>query len=221
MAVQPVCEEAAAWVDVIQVDFENAYTQALGHLLQLGHKNIVYCGVLENPNASDDQKNQGWVSAVKKLKLTETHTIGWNIGRQSEDGAASVGNEGVTDDFIYQTASHDAMMAFAQHLENSPEKITALVCASDEVALAFQSYLQSRGKKLPQDLSIIGYDGISLGARFYPALTTIAPDYDKMAEVAVKRLIHHMSHKEGDAPSPSQVITVEPRLVIRSSTQKV
>jgi DNA-binding LacI/PurR family transcriptional regulator len=216
VAVQPVSSAAAARVDVIHVDFKSAYLQALEHLTQLGHRNIAYLGVMDNPPPSDRCKNKGWLGAAKHYRLSTDYVIPWEITKRR--APASRNGSGERSDFIYQPESQQAMTEVVKQLTKFPERVTALVCASDEVAIGLQSYLQSQSWHLPRDLSIVGYDGISLGEYVYPSLTTIAPDYSRMAEVAVQRLLELIAHRPGEAAPHHEEFLVEPELILRGST---
>ncbi len=218
VSVQPVFPEAAKWVDVIQVDFDNAYQQVCQHLIQLGHRNIAFLNTNISDNAfpSDVCKLQGWKKAARFHNIAPENQILWKM-RPSPDPKLE-GGPAHPKDFIFQPETQQSLIDVVKQLEALPQRITALVCFSDEIAIGLQSYLQSQGWKLPRDLSIIGYDGISMGGYVYPALTTIEPDYDRMAAAAVCRLLELIeSPNKGIGHEPQQ-ICIEPKLLVRAST---
>jgi DNA-binding LacI/PurR family transcriptional regulator len=227
VAVQPVSTEAAAHVDVVQVDCKNAYQQTIKYLTAIGHRNIAYLGVLENCFPSDSSKLAGWIDAMESHRLSAKHRIPWPIEKpHAERPHTDVENESEIavfqaesdSDFIYEPTSRQAVAEVVKKLTSFPNRITALVCASDEVALVLQSYLQAIGWSLPRDLSIIGYDGISLGAHVYPSLTTIAPNYDRMAQHAVNQLLYRIEDESRKGDERPQEVFIEPHLLIRESS---
>jgi len=216
VALQPVSAAAAKWVDVIQVDFKDAYLQAGKYLTQLGHRHIAYLGGLNKLNPSEAHKSKGWVAAAKQLGISSEYRIPW-IANKPYSGPSPI--DSGSSDYLYQPESRQALKEVVSRLSAFPERITALVCSSDEVAIGFQSYLQSQGWKLPDDLSIIGYDGISMGEYVYPSLTTIAPDYTRMAEAAVEHLLKLIS-PDSEPPRTKRQQSIAPHLIVRGSTAK-
>ncbi|MEO6906292.1 MAG: LacI family DNA-binding transcriptional regulator [Abditibacteriaceae bacterium] len=214
VALQPVSATAAKWVDVVQVNYNDAYLQVYKHLTSLGHRHIAYLGPSGHMIPSDRCKNKGWKAAVRKYGLSENH-IPWSVQKSINPIKSNLPED--HDDFLYQSESHQSMEEVVRRLNAFPERITALICASDEVAIGLQSYLQSIGKKLPNELSVVGYDGISMGGYVYPSLTTIAPDYTCMAEAAVERLIALIESNSQNIKTGRQQ-SIAPHLIVRGST---
>ena len=65
---------------------------------------------------------------------------------------------------------------------------TAVFCASDLYAIEFMGVLQDQGVKIPEDVSVMGFDGIPAGAVVRPALTTVKQDLEERAGMAVRLL---------------------------------
>lgn len=219
VAVQPVSCEAASHVDVVQVDCPWAYSQTVNYLYGLGHRHVAFLGVIENCYPSDQNKLDSWVEAMRSSGLNPKYRIAWNIA-QAQNGEGPATLEGPSD-FIYVPSSRSALVHVVEEVLSFPDKVTALVCASDEVALVLQTYLQSIGWKLPRDLSIVGYDGISLGEHVYPSLTTISPNYELMAGHAVAQLLHRIREKNWLPGRTPANILVQPHLLIRESSDRV
>nr|WP_284294904.1 substrate-binding domain-containing protein [Luteimicrobium album] len=90
-----------------------------------------------------------------------------------------------------------------------------MIAANDVVAFALVGELARRGVRVPDDVSVIGFDGLDLGARSNPRLTTIRQPIDAMGEIALQlasRLI---------AGDPAEHIVLEPSLLVRDSTRAV
>ncbi|MEV0391098.1 substrate-binding domain-containing protein [Nonomuraea sp. NPDC050643] len=85
------------------------------------------------------------------------------------------------------------------------------------LAIGAMRAVQSRGLRVPQDVAVVGFDGIEEGRFVTPALTTIAPDKERIAELAVTRLLQRV---EGDQSPPVQ-LEAPWHLVVDESTTGV
>lgn len=78
------------------------------------------------------------------------------------------------------------------------EKPDVLLCSNDELAILLMKVLQKNGYKIPDDISIVGFDDIELSRMVLPALTTIHVSKKLMGQKAVDRLLYRISHpKDG------------------------
>lgn len=92
---------------------------------------------------------------------------------------------------------------------------TAWICASDQIAFGLISGLTERGIKVPDDLSVTGFDNIEMTEVFNPPLTTIHQHRNKMGNEAARQLLRQLSGEEASSAAP----TVMPvYLVARKST---
>ncbi len=91
---------------------------------------------------------------------------------------------------------------------------TGLVCASDLMALGAIRAARSRGLRVPEDVSVIGYDDSPLMAFTDPALTTVRQPVQALCRSAVQMLLTEM---RGERATRTEVV-VEPELVVRQST---
>ena len=98
-------------------------------------------------------------------------------------------------------------------LDRAPD-VDALVCASDLMAIGAIRALQRRGVRVPDDVAVLGWDGIVDGEYVTPSLTTVAPDLPALADATLDALIRRI---EGDR-TPGQAYVVPHRLVVRGST---
>jgi DNA-binding LacI/PurR family transcriptional regulator len=212
VAIQAVSRAATTRIDVVHVDYQCAFQQAIEHLMQLGHRHIAYLGPVNAITPIDLYKYRGWKAAAKSAGLNPDYQIPWNVERIKSRRMAQM------DELMSQTKIQQAVFEAAADCVALSPRPSAVVCASDEVAICLQSYLLAKGWNLPRDLSIVGYDGIMFGALVYPALSTIEPDFDRMADAAINRLLELMSRdKDGLTPKPQEVF-IRPKLVIRGST---
>ena len=111
-----------------------------------------------------------------------------------------------------QWDAQSGYLATLQMLRETPQA-TALLIANDQMALGALSALHQQKRKIPQDISLIGYDDTYESAFFEPALTTVAIDFDLQGKMAVQQLLQSM-----ESPLASRASTILPsRLVVRNS----
>ena len=89
---------------------------------------------------------------------------------------------------------------------------TAVFAMSDTVAMGVIRALQDTGRRVPEDVSVVGYDGIEMGKYFIPRLTTIVQPIDDIARESVAMLMGMI--EQGEKP---RHITVDAELIVRES----
>jgi LacI family transcriptional regulator len=105
---------------------------------------------------------------------------------------------------------------FTKQLLARNKPFTALFAYNDMSAIGAIRALQEQGLRVPQDVSVIGFDDIP-GAAFYtPSLTTVQQPLHRMGDVAAQVLLERI---EGKKEYPSD-IAIEPELIVRESTAK-
>jgi DNA-binding LacI/PurR family transcriptional regulator len=92
--------------------------------------------------------------------------------------------------------------------------VTAIFAANDRMALGVLRALFEAGKRVPQDVSVVGFDGIADGEFFSPPLTTVRQDYGEVARRGLRLLRSHM-HAPGSGVTHE---TIPAELVLRAST---
>ncbi len=97
-------------------------------------------------------------------------------------------------------------------LENDPE-ITALFCFNDMVAIGALQAIAKLGRKVPDDLAIVGYDDIPMASLVTPALTTCRAPFEEMGRLATRLLIARFQ----DCEEGCQNIELQPELIVRAS----
>jgi DNA-binding LacI/PurR family transcriptional regulator len=95
--------------------------------------------------------------------------------------------------------------------------VTAVICASDPLALGAIRAVRRRGLRVPDDVSVVGYDDSALMTCVDPALTTIRQPIEAMGRAAVDLLVHQL---EGTRARTAELL-YEPELVVRASTAQV
>ena len=91
----------------------------------------------------------------------------------------------------------------------------AFVCSNDRAAIALLMSLQSLGYRVPDDISLVGFDNIDMCEKVNPKLTTINVNKETMGKRAVQRIRHLISHR-GSRPE-NTVMSVE--LIERESVK--
>lgn len=148
---------------------------AAGHLMgvylrQMGHKHAVFAGVTENDEAVGIERKHGFVE-------------GFCAGRDD----ARV-------DFV--ETGFDFLSAYNQAAEICKLAPTVVVGATDNISLGILRYFHERDIKVPEEVSVAGFGGYEVGAVVYPALTTVAFDYELMGMKAASYLLNLLSGKE-------------------------
>lgn len=107
------------------------------------------------------------------------------------------------------TGGRDAAVAL---LQEHPD-ITALFCFNDMVAIGALQAGQQLGRRIPADLSIVGYDDIPMASWVTPALTTCRVPFEEMGRMATKLLVNRLQ----DCSQGCENILLHPELIVRSS----
>ena len=107
-------------------------------------------------------------------------------------------------------SGHDA----ARRILDMDDRPTAVFCAADMVAFGLIAGLRAGGLRVPEDISVIGFDDIDMSHFYVPALTTIRQDRHKLGRVSAERLLDRLARPDG----PTDVELFEVELVVRDST---
>ena len=99
-----------------------------------------------------------------------------------------------------------------QMLARMPE-VTAVFAANDHLALGLLWALHQRGRRVPADVSVIGFDDVPEAAYFIPPLTTVRPDFDAVALASLELLLRQIT----SGSHGNERRTIEPTLVRRDS----
>ncbi len=105
---------------------------------------------------------------------------------------------------------------FAKRLLARKQPFTALFAYNDISAIGSIRAFQEAGLRVPDDLSVVGFDDIQIAAYIDPPLTTVRQPLQKMGEIAARTLLDRIEGRVKHVPE----ITVEPELVVRRSTAR-
>lgn len=178
----------AEGVECVASDDSEGMAQATGHLVSLGHRRITY---LESPAAGGNtERRKGYVAAMTSHGLaTEIDIV--PAGSREEGGASAA----------------EALLA-------RPELPTAIIGFNDNCAAGVQDIFVRRGVRIPEDISLVGFDDSEIAQVSYRQLTTIRQDIDALARVATNRAIDRMFGRSTDEP----VQVIPTTLTLRSTT---
>jgi LacI family transcriptional regulator len=180
-------------VPSVVVDNLKGGTMATEHLLGLGHTRIGHiAGDLKYQSARE--RLQGFREAMSRAGVAV---------RQDWVG------EG---DFHFEKAFQIA----GAWLER-PDRPTAIFAADDDMAAAVMEAARELQLKLPDDLSIVGYDDSPFGSRVRPRLTTVRQPARAMAGEAVQLLLRYMAAK----PPRAKTVVIAPELIVRESALRL
>lgn len=116
----------------------------------------------------------------------------------------------VEGDFSIESGRRAANAWFVLDKQRRP---SAIFCSSDMMALGFISELYRLGFKVPQDVSVVGYDDLLIAEHFIPALTTVHQPRRALGRIAAKTLLASLRQEKIE-----QVQVIDPWLIVRDST---
>ncbi|MBM2622767.1 LacI family DNA-binding transcriptional regulator [Actinoplanes sp. LDG1-06] len=177
-------ERASTLVTVDQVAGARAATE---HLLEAGHSTVWH---ISGP--------ADWFDAAGRVR-------GW------EEALKAAGAEQpplLTGDWSAESGYRNGKL-----LARLPE-VTAVFTANDHIALGLLRALSEHGRRVPEEISIVGFDDVPQAAYYTPPLTTVRPDFDAVATAGVELLLAQI---ESGTPDLSARRTIAPTLIPRDS----
>lgn len=184
-------EPPGAGVRAIGIDQFGGAVVAVRHLLDLGHRTVHH---LAGP--------QDWLDARRRLE-------GW---RHTLADAGAPRAEPVFGDWSPRSG-HVAMRAL---IDAEPD-LTAVFAANDQMALGALRALDEAGRRVPADVSIVGFDDVPEAEFFRPPLTTVSQQFGEAGRRAVRLLL--ASIRPGTGPDDDGSTPLVPtRLLVRNST---
>jgi len=178
-------------IDVVSCDDQLGAELATKHLLDLGHRHIAHITGGNGNGASE--REAGYREMMGQAGFKPTIIVGgYDMGHGTEAGRRLLD----------------------EREDNLP---TAVVASNDLVAIGLMDVLRKGGVRIPDDVSIIGYDDIVLAGLDSFALTTISQSIHQMGET-VARLV---CQRALDPEQRPQTVLIDPALVVRSTTRAI
>ncbi len=183
---------------VVSIDNFNGGKQAALHLLARGYRKV---GVITGPRDwwESRKRLEGWRSAM--LEAGHIDVAGLAMLIEEGDWYPSSGEAGL-EVLLARVPDLEAVFAF-----NDPMALGALLTA------------RKLGKRVPEDLAVVGFDDIPEARFFHPALSTMRQPLAEMGSQAVRMLHRLLTLRDSDAARPEQ-IWLQPELVVRSSSTR-
>lgn len=176
---------APAWdnsVAAVSVDEAHGISLIISHLTGLGHHRIAFLGPDQSERSVGAIREKAFVSALNAQGIT------------AEEKLIVRGGDG---DNPY-SFSYGYQMATRLLARKIP--FTAVVAISDVIALGAQKALIDAGLKIPEDVSITGFDGIEFSRYTNPALTTVEQPIEQLAETSCRLLFAQINKEPLESP---------------------
>jgi len=178
----------------IVLDHARAACLAMQHLTKLGHRRVAF---------------------IKGQEFSSDTAIRW----ESVRNAAHEFGVPVVDDLVVQlegeSSSPELGCQVTKKLLGKGKPFSALFAFNDISAIGAIQALREAGRRVPEDVSVVGFDDIQSAAYQNPALTTVRQPLREMGMLAAETLLQRIAAPAG-APYPKEII-VQPELVIRAS----
>jgi DNA-binding LacI/PurR family transcriptional regulator len=187
--------EAFAGVTNIVLDHHHAAHIALQHLVDLGHSRIAF---------------------MKGASFSSDSEVRWNAIREAARDLKLEILPELTVQIDINDATPQLGYPFAKQLLERGAPFTALFAYNDHSALGAIRAFQEAGLRVPDDISVVGFDDIQGAAYNTPSLTTVRQPLARMGTIAAQTLLERI---EGSLEGPKE-IAVQPELMIRESSSR-
>ncbi|UOQ50020.1 GntR family transcriptional regulator [Gracilibacillus caseinilyticus] len=187
---------------IVMDDEKGGFVQA-EHLLELGHRNIV--GFFKNDDIQGSKRMKGYLKAHRKHKIDimPNNIITYNTEEKNSKPAETL------------------RKMLDQPKEKRP---TAIVCYNDELAIKLLDVIREAQLKVPEDLSMVGFDDSFMAEVTEVKLTTVAHPQSEMGELAAKVILDMVKQERPTSKEKhmeKDLIRFDPELIIRSSTAPI
>jgi len=172
-----------------------AAQHALQHLQRLGHTRIAF---------------------IKGQSFSSDTEIRWNALHSVAKQLGTAIHEPLTVQLDSDSPSPEVGYAVTRRLLNRGEVFTALLAFNDISAIGAIQALRESGKRVPEDISVVGFDDIQSAAYQNPGLTTVRQPLRQMGVIAAETLLARINSSRKE-PYPKEII-VEPEFIVRNST---
>jgi LacI family transcriptional regulator len=182
-------------LNVVEIDNRNGGYMAAQHLLEKGYRKI---GLIAGPLTwwAANERRRGWQEALTAagILVSESQVVVGNWSAES-------GERGL----------HEL-------LEKFPD-VQAVFACNDQMALGMMRAARSLGKRIPEDLAVVGFDDTPESAFYCPPLTTVRQDLYELGHVAIQTFLRiREAEQKGESTSSAQTVWLQPQLVVREST---
>jgi LacI family transcriptional regulator len=178
---------------LVNIDEAQGIYLGMDYLTGLGHRRIAFIGNIEHAGT------KARLEAFKNYNKSKT--LSW------------------VDDYVQATPyTRSGAIESVQRLLSLPHPPTAIICTSDLQAIGAVTGAWQMGWRVPETISILGFDDIEEGRCTFPALTTVRQPVGDMAASAIDLLMRLIRYPKGD--HTSDCIIVQPELIVRRSCSR-
>jgi DNA-binding LacI/PurR family transcriptional regulator len=174
----------------VAIDNLSGAAKATQYLLDLGHETVHHIAGPDN-----------WVDAQERVE-------GWQRTLRAAGAPEPV--------MLRGDWSARSGYEIGHKLAAMPE-VTAVLCGNDPMALGLLRALAERGKRVPGDMSVVGFDDVPEAAFFLPPLTTVRQDFGELGRRALRLLLDRISAEHLLEPT----LPIEPEMVVRASAAPI
>ncbi|MFY1625184.1 LacI family DNA-binding transcriptional regulator [Micromonospora sp. WMMD723] len=180
--------------DHVMIDNVTAAREMTAHLIGLGRRRVAAVGAQHTPEGAGARlRLAGYTAALADAGIGyDERLVAATPAWHRADGAAAL-----------------------RHLLASGARPDAVFCFSDTLALGALRALHEAGLRVPADVAVAGFDDIEDGRFSVPTLTTVSPDKERIARLAVDLLAGRLA---GERDAPAREVTAPHRLAFREST---
>lgn len=178
---------------IVQDDYNGA-RKAIQHLIKNGHRNIAF---IKGPMCDESSiaRYKAYTSLMKESKITINETY------------IRQGNYSIK-------SGYTQMLELLETVDDLP---TAVFACNDNMAIGAMKAIQEKGIKIPDDISVIGFDDIEMSEYVYPSLTTVRQDHYEIGRQAAKNIIDIIENKD----ECIKKIILSQKLILRKSDKKI
>jgi DNA-binding LacI/PurR family transcriptional regulator len=183
-----VDSEAGSGHTVVDTDQAQGARLATEHLLELGHTQV-------------------WHIAGPQSSFSATHRVeSW---QETLRAAGIVPPEPLYGDWTTESGYQHGLTLGRR------ADVTAIFAANDQMALGAMRALHELGRRIPDEVSVVGFDDMEEAHSFWPPLTTVRQDFAAVGRLSIKELMNKI---DGAGPHPTGRVLVPTRLIVRAST---
>lgn len=184
----------------VVLNHQHAAELGVGHLFTLGHRKIAF---------------------IKGQDFSSDTEVRWETLMEASQKRGIRIDQKLTVQLEGDLPSPEIGYVAAKKLLSNNQHFTALFAFNDISAMGAIHALQEAGMRVPEDVSVVGFDDVYFARFNNPALTTIRQPLFEMGKLAAQTILKRLSQKKENGEEIPPTLTVEPELVVRKSTAPV
>lgn len=181
------------WFHAIRIDDERSSWMATRYVLEAGHRKIALVSGLLHDSGVMQKRFKGYREALEEFGVP------------------------YREEYLFEeTVDYDSGVAIAQRIAREKTDVTAVVATADIFAIGLMKGFYEAGVRVPEDISVMGFDDLDISAYLTPGLTTVRQQISLKGERAVTLLVQNMENPS--MPRVEEVLPVS--LVERDSVKR-